>query len=421
MRVLTQSPQFDSIDTVRYESFIAKRYLFSKRKFTFINIISLLATLGIAFGVAALIIVMSVFNGFNNLVTSILLDFDPHLKIEKVKQNIDDHPINVDSVLKANASIVGESRFIQRKAMLVAKDYNMFVWMKGVETEKLQSVSNVKSKLVLGSFDLDNKNSIVLGITLADKMRVLVGDTVTVYSSAGLENILSDQFVSPTVMRFRVAGIYQSDNKMYDDRFAFLSLSNAQTLFRMGNDISGYEMRLNNIDQSESEKKNLQNALGDKWTISTWYDLHKDLYSVMKIERWSAFAILCVIVVVAMFNIFASLNMLVLEKQRDIGVLQSMGATPSGIHRIFLYDGLLVGVVGIVSGVILGLSICVLQIQFKLIKLDSAFIIPALPVEIRFSDIFIIVFSTIILCAISALYPASKAKRVIPIEAIRWE
>lgn len=394
--------------------------MFSKREFTFINIISLLATLGIAFGVAALIVVLSVFNGFNGLVTSILLDFDPHIKIEKAPR-LD--AVSIDSLtstLRAQQDIVGLAPFIQRKAMMLAKEYNMFVWIKGIDTARFSSVSKVKDKIVLGNFSLREKNAIVLGITLADKLRVLVGDSVTIISPAGLENVLT-QFVTPTVMRCRVTGIYQSDNKIYDGSFAFIRLENAKTLFRMDESITGYEVRLKNIEDSDGVKEVLQKVLHTNWNVVTWYDLHKDLYSVMKIERWSAFILLCVIVAVAVFNIFASLTMLVLEKKRDIGILRSMGAEPSDIQKIFLTDGIFIGLIGTTLGLLIGLVLCWAQIEFRLIRLDAAFIIPALPVEIRFADLFLVVISTLLLCMIAATYPAWKAKNVVPIQAIRWE
>lgn len=405
---------------MKYTVRIARRYLMGKKEFTFINIISFLATTGIAFGVAALIVVMSVFNGFNSLVTSILLDFDPHIKIEHAEN---EKPVAGDSLihyLQRRKDIVGIAPYIQRKAMIVAREINLFAWVKGVDPEKLHAVSRVQEKLVIGDFTIQNGQSIVLGIALADKLRVMRGDTVTVISPAGMENVLT-QFVTPTVMKYRVAGIYQSDNKIYDGSYAFISLPSAQTLFRMEEDITGFEIKLAEIDRSEAVKNDLEETIASPWHISTWYDLHKDLYSVMKIERWSAFVLLCVIIAVAVFNIFASLTMLALEKRRDIGILRSMGASSKEIREIFLYIGIIIGIIGTAIGMILGLTLCWLQLRYGFLHLDSAFIIPSLPVKIQFSDVLIISVSTLLLCILAAIYPASRAKNVLPAEAIRWE
>jgi lipoprotein-releasing system permease protein len=402
------------------ERMIARRYLFGRKKFTFINIISLLATLGIMFGVAALITVMSVFNGFNSLVTSILQDFDPHVKVERIPRVSGISSDSVARILRARDDIRGMAPFIERKAMAVAGGYSNFVHVKGIDQRAVRSVSGVANKVILGRFDVDTHNGIVLGMSLADKLRVLARDTVMIISPAGMEAILT-QYVTPTVLRCPITGVYESKNKVYDGSYAFVSLSTAQTLFRTGNDFTGYELRLSSIDGSHRMATELRAAIGAGWKVSTWYDLHKDLYSVMTIERWSAFILLGVIVVVAVFNIFASLTMLVLEKRRDIGVLRTMGMPSTRIQRLFLLEGFLIAVIGVGVGLAVGLGLTWLQDTFHLFRLNEAFIIPALPVEVRVSDVVIIVLSTFLLCLLAAWYPARRARGVEIIDAIRWE
>ena len=402
------------------ERIIARRYLFGRKKFNFINIISLLATLGILFGVAALITVMSVFNGFNSLVTSILQDFDPHLKVEKLPRVQGISADSVARVLRARSDIHGMAPFVERKAMAVSGGYSNFVYIKGMDQADVRKVSGVADRVVLGEFALERHNGIILGINLADKMHVLTGDTLILISPAGMENILT-QYVTPTVLRCPIVGVYESRNKIYDGSYAFVSRATAQTLFRMGEGITGYDVRMESIEQSNAAAAELGIRLGPGWKVSTWYDLHKDLYSVMKIERWSAFILLGVIVVVAVFNIFASLTMLVLEKKRDIGILRTLGMPSSNIQRIFLLEGLWVALIGVGSGLAVGLGISWLQERFQIFRLDAAFIIPALPVEVRGSDVIIIVCVTFFLCLLAAWYPARRAKDVEIIDAIRWE
>jgi lipoprotein-releasing system permease protein len=402
------------------ERIIARRYLFGRKKFTFINIISLLATLGILFGVAALITVMSVFNGFNGLVTSILQDFDPHLKVERLPRMNGISADSVAALLRARADVQGMAPFIERKAMAIAGGYSNFVYIKGIDEADLRKVSGVADKIVLGRFDVGSKHGIVLGITLADKLRALARDTLMLISPAGMENILT-QYVTPTVLRCPIVGVYESRNKVYDGSYAFVSLGTARTLFRMGGDCTGYDVRLASIDRSVSVAAELREAIGAGWKVSTWEDLHKDLYSVMKIERWSAFILLGVIVVVAVFNIFASLTMLVLEKKRDIGILRTMGMPPSRIQRIFLLEGVWIACLGVGLGLAAGLGLTWLQDTFQLFRLDEAFIIPALPVQVRLSDVLIIVVSTFALCLFAAWYPARRAGTIEIIDAVRWE
>jgi lipoprotein-releasing system permease protein len=404
---------------VGIERFIARRYLYGRKRFTFINIISLLATLGILFGVAALIVVMSVFNGFNGIVTSILQDFDPHLKIERVAGEDGRPEDEVRDMLLRRPDLAGLAPVVQRKAMLMRGMENQFAWVKGVDRAAIDGVSRVRSKLILGNMRFDAPGDIVLGIGLADRLRVLVGDTLVLYSPAGLENMLT-QYATPMVLRCRVSGVYESKNKLYDGGYAFLSLRDAQGVFRTTG-VTGFEARLRDIDHSGRARDELAAAIGPGWKVSTWEDLHKDLYAMMAIERWSAFIILGVIVAVAVFNILASLTMLVLEKKRDIGVLRAMGMPAARIERVFLLDGLWIGLIGTVSGLVVGLGLTLAQLHFGLVRLDAAFIIPAIPVEIRPADIALIVVLTFLLCLAAAWYPARRARAVEIIDAVRWE
>ncbi len=402
------------------ERFIARRYLLGKKRFSFINIISLLATLGIAFGVAALIVVMAVFNGFNTLVVSILQDVDPHLKIERVPGGKGRGADEVAALLDAGKGSLVWSPYVERKAMAVAKEYSNFIWVKGYDPASVDSVSGIRRKVILGRSVIHEPNGILLGLTLADRLRISVGDTITLISPAGMEAMLT-QVVTPTIFRCPVVGLYDSKNKVYDASYVFMRLEEATEFFRGGETGSGFELRFDDIARSESEGARLRQILGEGWNVLTWYDLHRDLYSVMSIERWSAFVLLGVIIAVAVFNILASLTMLVVEKKRDIGILRALGMEQSRIQRLFLLQGVWIGVAGVTAGLCIGLALAGLQQQFGLVRLDSAFIIPALPVEIRASDIVLIVGATFALCLLAAWWPARRARRVEIIDAVRWE
>lgn len=415
---------------MRVTTLISRRYLVGRKTFTFINIISLLATLGITFGVAALIVVMSVFNGFNGLVTDILQNFDPHIKVERLPRTRSAavgratgrtlRDAEVDSVIRARDDVRGVAPFISRKAMAMSRDNNVFVWVKGMDADVIDGVSGVRSTIVLGAFDVGKSRGVVLGRHLADEMRVLVGDSITLVSPAGMENVLT-QYVMPTALRCPVVGIFDSKNKLYDGSYAFISLGDARLLFRMPEDVTGYELRLSSIDRSARAKAELEEAVGAGWTVLTWEDLHKDLYAMMTIERWSAFILLSIIIAVAVFNILASLTMLVVEKKRDIGILRTMGMPAAAIRRVFLLQGFWIGLTGTVAGMVLGLVVTWLQAEFGLVRLDAAFIIPAIPVDVRWSDIVLIVVATFGLCLAASWYPAERARRVEIIDAIRWE
>ncbi len=408
---------------MKAEYFIARRYLFSKKKFNFITIISLVSIIGVCIGVAALIIVLSVFNGFNSKVTNILISFDPHIRIESADNSKLSDYGNLINKLKENG-IKSASPYSINKGMLASNNVNEVVFIKGVLENEVAGVSGVKDMIRLGDFDLTNKGEyggLVLGFSLLSKMKARPGDTLTLLSPVGLESSLT-QFVEPKTKKFIVTGVYDSDNKEYDGSYAYISLPNSQELFESGNTVSGIEMRLDNIGDSESKKQEIQKLLGDKFNVMTWYDLHEDFYSILKVERWVAFTILSIIIAVASFNILGSLTMTVIEKKRDIGVLKSMGATNKMITNIFITEGLSVGFIGTVSGMILGIGIILSQIYFEFYKLDtSVYKMEALPVEIRIPDLIYIPAAAMLLCYLASIYPSRRAAKLNPVNSIRWE
>jgi lipoprotein-releasing system permease protein len=261
----------------------------------------------------------------------------------------------------------------------------------------------------------------VLGFSLLGKIKGRPGDTLTLLSPVGLENSLT-QFVEPKTKKFIITGIYDSDNKDYDGNYAYISLDNSQELFELEGKVNGVEMRLDNINNSENEKEKLKAALGSDFKVMTWYDLHEDFYSILKVERWVAFIILSLIIAVASFNILGSLTMTVIEKKRDIGVLKALGATNKMITNIFLFEGVSVGIIGMIAGTILGLGVILAQKYFEMYTLDATiYKIGALPVELRFTDFIYIPLAALILCFLASLYPSRRAAALEPVNAIRWE
>jgi lipoprotein-releasing system permease protein len=220
-----------------------------------------------------------------------------------------------------------------------------------------------------------------------------------------------------------VSGIYEISNKEYALQYTFTSLSASQNLFNLRNGVTGIEVVMNDIDDSQKLKDQLLAKVGkDNIKVLTWYDLHRDLYRVMLIERWGAFILLSLIVAVAAFNILSSLTMSVLEKKKDIGVLRSMGATSASIKKIFMFEGILVGVIGTILGLSIGLLVCYLQINFNLYTLDaSKYVIDTLPVDVRFSDIFAVIIVSLFLTFFASKYPANRALKTKLIDAIKWE
>jgi lipoprotein-releasing system permease protein len=406
-----------------YERLIARRYLLSKKNLKFVSIISGISVTGVTIGVAALIVVLSVFNGFGSLVSSILINFDPHLRIEST--------LPLDSAgyepmleyISRQPHVDACSPYVGGKALLVSRNVNRVVNIRGLEPSKIPLVSGLSEKLVLGSVDLYDKkrNGIILGLVLADRLGVVIGDTISIVSPSGAE-LATTQLSLPIIRRFRVVGIYESNNKDYDGYYAFTNLNGAQSLFGRSGRIDGIDIRFDHFDQADLLKDELQEKYGNAFRYLTWYDLHRELFTVMQIERWCAYVVLCLIIAVASFNLLGSLTMTVLEKRRDIGILKSMGASKKSLKKIFALQGLLVGIVGTFAGTVLGLLIVYLQERYHLVSLDTTiYIIPAMPVEVHINDILFIAAAAIGLCSLASRLPAKRAASLDPVKAIRWE
>jgi lipoprotein-releasing system permease protein len=408
---------------MRFERYIALRYLLSKKNVKFVSIISAISIAGVTIGVAALIVVLSVFNGFGSLVSSILINFDPHLRIESTTPVDSTGYQSILDLLSYESQVKGCSPFVSGKALIVSRNINRVVNIRGLEAKSIPLVSGLSEKIVLGSIDLaeDRKNGIVLGLILADRLGVVIGDTISVVSPSGAE-LATMQLGLPLIRRFRVIGIYESNNKEYDGYYAFTNLLNAQSLFGRIGRIDGIDIRFDNVDKAASFRNELQKKYGAAFRYLTWYDLHHELYTVMQIERWCAYIVLCLIVAVASFNLLSSLTMTVIEKRRDIGILKSMGASTESIRKIFSLQGLYVGVVGTFVGSVLGLLIVYLQEKYHLVALDTTiYIIPAMPVEVHGLDLVVIAIAALGLCSLASRLPAKRAASLDSVKAIRWE
>lgn len=410
---------------MNYERFIAKRYLLSKHKINFISIISFISIAGITLGVAALIVVLSVFNGFGSLVTSFLMNFDPHLRVEFSSATNSYNYKEIESVIKNIPDLKSFTPFVSGKVLVFSNGKTQVVNLKGIDAKVAEEIYDIKSNILYGSSSFEVKDEqpgIIIGLRLADILQTLVGDTITVISPEGIERIVT-QLGMPNTQKFVVRGIFSSQNNEYDENLLFTSLDEVQYLLGYDDAYQGYEIKLNKFDNSNTAKDYLQSKLDSKlFEINTWYDFHKELYSVMQIERWVAYILLSLIIAVASFNILGSLSMSVIEKKRDIGILRSMGSKEKSILKIFMYEGLMIGLVGTGLGVLLGYFVCLLQLNFNIYPLDpTQYKIDSLPLEIRLADFFMIAGVSIFLSLIASYIPAKRAAKVDALQAIKWE
>lgn len=404
-------------------SFIAKRYLFSRTHISLISTLTYISIAGVTIGTALLIVVLSVFNGFFDVVKSLLLSFDPDIRIESNEGSTFKFTDEIKQQLSDIPEITNLSAFVVGKALLTSEEGEIkVVEVKGIEEDRFIEMVNIEGAIRSGVFDLEVRNrkpGIVIHEQLRSDLYLSLNDEVALLSAAGMRKALT-QITVPRSYRFDLRGAYLVQS-IASTPSVYIEIDAARRLFKARNTISGIDLKLKNNKDAESVKVLLESKFGSQFKISTWYDLQKPLYDVMYLEKWGAYVILMIIVLVAALNIIGSLTMIVIQKKRDIGILMAMGYSNQKIKLIFRKQGLFIGLIGCGIGGSLGFLMCWLQQKFGLIKLSSAFIINAYPVDMQLFDISVILFGSLMLCLTASWFPAKRAAQVQPAEATRFE
>ena len=409
-----------------YELFIAKRYLKTRRRTGFISLITYISILGVTIGVAALIIVLSIMNGFESEVRSRIIGFDTHIRLRTYHNEGMENYRKVISKIKDIPHIIGLSPYILDKGMIRSGQRSSGIMVRGADPATINSVSDLAKTIIYGKLELgpvlqgDGKKlpGIVLGRYVADQLLVDIGDKVVIISVAGVHSM----FQAPPVKQFVVTGFFETGMYEYDNSYAYISLKSAQDLFRMGKKVSGIEIRLDNLYKANEVVKQIDKRLGFPYYAITWFEMRKNLFSWMEFEKWAMFIVLSLIILVAAFNIVSTLIMVVMEKTREIGILKSMGATSRSITRIFLYEGIIVGVVGTILGFGIGYILCWAQQTYHFFSLPpDVYFINTLPIKMELHDFIFIGIAALVICLMAAVYPAKKAASLVPVEAIRYE
>ncbi len=408
-----------------FEFFIAKRYFKAKRRTGFISIITYVSIAGVMIGVTALILVLSVMNGFEQEVRSRLLGADAHLRVRKFYLEPITRTDSLMNLIMHTKHVVGVSPVIVDKGMISGKQRQYATVVKAIDPKFADKVTDIKSKIVLGDLDFSPMlihgkmlPGIVLGRYLADALySTHIGDVVTLWTMPKRGGI----FTQPRVKQFYVAGLVEIGYYEYDKTLSYISLKDARELFGIKG-VTWIEVKLDNFELAGKVAAQLEDELGYPYTTETWFQLNRSLYSWMEIEKWGAFVILSLIIMVAAFNIISSLIMVVMEKTREIGILKSMGASSSSIMKIFLYEGLLVGVIGTVLGCIIGYGAGFLQLHYHVISLPpDVYLINSLPIVMEWKDFVAISSMSVLLSLLASFYPSYRASKLTPVEAIRYE
>lgn len=414
---------------MNFKWIIARRYLASPKRVSLISVITSISMAGVSLGVAALIVVLSVMNGFYDFVRDLLVSLDPHVRIVSAEERGFVEADSLREVALSLPQVAQATPYVEGKALLLHEGVgstNKVVIVRGVDPETLGGVSAVMQQTDFGEFDLSRKatgTGIVLGMSLGQRFGLVPGSDLALLTAPGIEQMLTQVFGVPPLTRFEVRGLYQMES-VYDESHVFIGIPEAQRLFRMDGHVSGVELRLDDLDAADEVKEQLQARLDPaRFEVLTWYDLQKSLYDVMRLEKWGASLILVLIIIVAAFNIIGSLTMIVIEKRRDVGVLQAMGVSRKNIRRIFLIEGFLIGTIGTSIGFLIGVTLALLQKHYELVPLVGAdsFLIDAYPVAIRGLDLVLIAVVSMALCMVAAIYPATRAASIEPAHAVQME
>ena len=411
----------------RFEWTMALRYLRARRQEGFISVIALFSFLGIGLGVATLIIVMSVMNGFRAELLDRILGLNGHYEIRAPADlpitDYDDLVINLGNV----TDVVRVTPIVEGQVMASGKQASGAL-VRGLDPKQLQALTVLSDNIIDGSLEgIDQDNSLILGYRLARTLGVDAGDKLRLISSQGTATAFGTM---PRVKTFTVAGLFNTGMYEYDSGYIYMSLKAAQTYFRLGDGVSAIEVFATDPDRALAIRRDIINAVTIKAYIYDWQQSRASFFNALQVERNVMFLILTLIILVAAFNIISSLIMLVKDKGRDIAILRTMGATRGMIMRVFFIAGASIGVVGTAFGFALGLAFCANIDRIKDVlegitgtELFSAeiYFLSNLPAKIDPAEVTTVVIMSLVLSLLATIYPSWRAARLDPVEALRYE
>jgi lipoprotein-releasing system permease protein len=411
------------------ELFIGLRYIRAKRRNQFISFISLTSILGIILGVTALITVLSVMNGFVTELRDRILSMASHVVVSGLDGELHDWHTLAGRIEKLQPRVIGLAPFIQGEGMLTAGHQVKGVMVRGIYPDEEPKVSDVGRKMLAGELsDLKAGNyNIVLGISLARSLGVMPGDKVTLVTPQALSTPAG---ILPRLKRFTVSGVFEVGHNEYDTSLAIINLDDAAKLYRMDGNVSGLRLKLDDLFAATEISYRLAEQLHGAYWVTDWTRQHANFFRAVHLEKRMMFLILMIIVVVAAFNILSALVMVVTDKQSDIAILRTLGASPRSIMIIFMIQGTIIGIAGTLLGMAGGISLALnvatvvpfiehlFGIQFMP---PDVYQISDFPSELHWDDVIQICSFAFLISVCATLYPAWNASRTQPAEALRYE
>ncbi len=409
---------------MRFELFIALRYLLARRKQAFISVISVISIAGVGLGVAALIVVMGVMNGFTTDLRDKIMGVNAHAMALGVN-NVMEAPASLIAKAKAVPGVTEVMPFIYSEVMISGPGGVKGLILRGVDPATAAKVLGLSERITRGSFaDLASTEGlpgIVIGMELAKRIGAFVGTRVNLLTPTGEKGTAG---FNPRIRPFRVVAIFATGMFEYDSSLGLISLPAARNLLGMpeGDTVSGLQIMVNDVYKADAIASAVGRVLGSGVYMRNWKEMNANLFAALQLEKIGMAIMLTLVVLVGSFSIITTLVMLVMEKTKDIAILMSMGATAGNIRRVFMCQGCIIGAVGTGIGYALGLTVCFLLKRYKFIELPKGvYSLDYLPVLLEYSDLIFIGVGAMLLCFLATLYPARQASGLNPVEALRYE
>jgi lipoprotein-releasing system permease protein len=408
--------------TLPYQIFIALRYLRSRKKNTGISFTTVISIGGVAVGVMALLTVLSVMSGFHEDIQKKILGANAHVITLSVSGKISDYAVIADR-LRREPEVQELAPFVMGQVLVSTGQNAHGVFMKGIDLIEERKTTDILNRIKYGSIDGLTYDAdapwIIIGSELSGMLGVVAGESITIISPKGELGPLG---MIPKFKKFRIAAVFDVGMFEYDANLVLTDLRSSQDFFGLGTSVTGVEIKLKDLYAAPQFREAMNKSLPSPFFMKDWMQMNRNLFSALKLEKFAMFVILILIVLVASFNIVSTLMMNVMEKQKEIAILKSMGATNEGIMAIFMLQGLVIGVVGTTIGVVGGSILCYVLNTYEIIKLPpEVYYLRTLPVKVNLFDFALVSLSAVAISFLSTIYPSYHAARLNPVEPLRYE